>query len=268
MKEMMLKEDLLSLIEDSMAKLRECTASGALIGPIYDENVVFLGDTHTAVDVSRKAFEKYSDMDRIVFLGDYVDRGDSGVENMAFILSKFLDMDGRVILIRGNHESPLTHQYYGFLDEVLGNYDEETYMSFVILFSNMPYGAVVNDYLCVHGGLAHDVKTIEDIRELPLGDVNPDDPRAFEIMWNDPRDMIEGFVPNARGEGTYYFGADIVDEFLRENGLKGIIRAHEVADGFRYDMDGKVITVFSSRYHKMRAGALVMRDGMFSEEWL
>lgn len=49
-----------------------------------------------------------------------------------------------------------------------------------------------------------------------------------------------------------------------KNSLKGIIRGHEVADGFRSEIDERVITVFSSRYHKMRAGILLQDQGKFN----
>ncbi|TRM73008.1 serine/threonine protein phosphatase, partial [Sulfolobus sp. E5] len=64
-------------------------------------------------------------------------------------------------------------------------------------------------------------------------------------------------------------GERVVEDFLKKNSLNGIIRGHEVADGFREDMNGKVITVFSSRYHKMRAGVLILKkDGKMDKIYL
>src|SRR5213594_307643 len=78
--------------------------------------VVFVGDTHTAVEVTQTVFEKYYEgSDLVVFLGDYVDRGHTGVENLGLIISKFLEDSSRIIMLRGNHESPLTNPYYGFV---------------------------------------------------------------------------------------------------------------------------------------------------------
>src|SRR6266849_7133507 len=78
--------------------------------------VVFVGDTHTAIDVTQAVFDKYyEDADLVVFLGDYVDRGNTGIENLGLITSKFLEDPTRIIILRGNHESPLTNPYYGFL---------------------------------------------------------------------------------------------------------------------------------------------------------
>ncbi len=223
------------------------------------DRVVFVGDTHTAVDVTQTVFDKYyDDADLIVFLGDYVDRGETGVENVGLIASKFLEDSSKIIMLRGNHESPLTNVYYGFLDEVTKKLGDTGYESFREFFQAMPYAVVVNNYLCVHGGIASGLEDVSQIAGLPSPDLNPDDPMAFELLWNDPRDMIDGFVPSLRGDGAFYFGTDVTEKFLQNNSLKGIIRGHEVVDGFREDMGGKVITVFSSRYHGGSAGALIL----------
>ncbi len=222
---------------------------------------VFVGDTHTAVDVTQTVFDKYyQDADLVVFLGDYVDRGSTGIENLGLIASKFLEDPTRIVMLRGNHESPLTNPYYGFLDEVTEKLGPASYEQFKDFFQAMPYAIVVNNYLCVHGGIATTLEDVSEIAGLPNPDENPDDPVAFQLLWNDPRDMIEGFIPSVRGEGAYYYGNDVTERFLAKNLLNGIIRGHEVVDGFRDDMDGKVITVFSSRYHGSSAGVLILNQ--------
>ncbi len=246
--------EILQLISQAKEKLGR-----PLLESREENRVVFVGDTHTAVDVTQTVLDKfYEGADLIVFLGDYVDRGDTGVENLRLITSMFLEDPHRVIMLRGNHESPLTNPYYGFLDEVTKKLGEASYEKFKEFFQAMPYAVVVNNYLCVHGGIANTLNNVSEIAGLPTPDVNPDDPVAFQLLWNDPRDMIEGFVPSVRGEGAYYYGRDVTQQFLENNSLKGIIRGHEVVDGFREDMGGKVITIFSSRYHGSPPGILVM----------
>src|SRR6266568_1411716 len=137
---------------------------------------------------------------------------------------------------------------------------EASYDSFKEFFQAMPYAVVVNNYLCLHGGIATTLDTVSQIADLPFPDLNPDDPTAFQLLWNDPRDMIDGFLPSVRGDGAYYYGSDVTEKFLANNALKGIIRGHEVVDGFREDLGGKVITIFSSKYHGGSAGVLVL-DG-------
>ncbi|EWG06817.1 MAG: metallophosphoesterase [Candidatus Aramenus sulfurataquae] len=232
------------------------------------KKAVFVGDTHGADFITRAVLEVHKDADVIVFIGDFVDRGPNGIENLELLLKEHLENPKRVILLRGNHESPLTNYYYGFVNEVKRKMgQEEYYEEFKNMFAVMPYAALFDGgpddkYLVVHGGIARDLKKVEEIKTLPRPDVNPDNAIAFELLWNDPREELDGFVPNIRGDGTFFYGKDVTKKFLEENGLKGIIRGHEVADGWRVDViddqrDMKVITVFSSAYHGMRAGALV-----------
>lgn len=227
------------------------------------DTVAFVGDTHGALDVTEEVFrELYDKVDILIFLGDYVDRGSQGIENLTLILRKMLENPKKVIVLRGNHESPLTNEFYGFKGEVLekmGDYYED----FVNMFSVMPYAAIINGYFCVHGGIARNLEDVKQINSLRRPDVNPDDEIAFEMLWNDPREELEGFVPNVRGEGTYFYGKDVTLKFLERNNLKGIIRGHEAVDAFRFEMDNRVITVFSSRYHGLGAGALVFNKGSF-----
>ncbi|BBD73935.1 serine/threonine phosphatase [Sulfodiicoccus acidiphilus] len=231
--------------------------------------VGFVGDTHTALDVTDKVIKHYFPLlDKLVFLGDYVDRGDTGVENLVQILSIFIKNPEKVIVLRGNHESPLTNLYYGFYSEVTKKFGSDAYVEFEELFSSMPYAALVNKVLCVHGGLSNGIRDVEEIEMLPSYDINPDDPQAFQILWNDPREEVTGFVPSERGDGAFLFGRDVTEEFLTHNDLTRLIRGHEVADGFRFDMDGKVITVFSSRYHHMSAGMLVMSGQSLTKIYL
>jgi protein phosphatase len=232
-----------------------------LLEPREVKRAIFVGDTHTAIDITQTVFDKfYADADLVVFLGDYVDRGATGVENLGLIASKFLEDPNKIIMLRGNHESPLTNPYYGFLEEVTEKLGEASYDSFKEFFQAMPYAVVVNNYLCLHGGIATTLDTVSQIADLPFPDLNPDDPTAFQLLWNDPRDMIDGFIPSVRGDGAYYYGCDVTERFLANNSLKGIIRGHEVVDGFREDLDGKVITIFSSKYHGGAAGVLILDD--------
>src|SRR5438093_9863741 len=80
-----------------------------LLEPREVNRVIFVGDTHTAVDITQTVFDKfYGDSDLVVFLGDYVDRGETGVENLGLITSKFLEDPSKLIMLRSEeHTSEL-----------------------------------------------------------------------------------------------------------------------------------------------------------------
>jgi len=70
--------------------------------------VVFIGDTHGDYISSREVLSRFSpDEYTLIFLGDYVDRGENQIENVNFLLAKYIKHRKRIILLRGNHESPL-----------------------------------------------------------------------------------------------------------------------------------------------------------------
>src|SRR2546426_2559962 len=82
---------------------------GPLLDSRREKKIVFVGDTHTAVDPTQNIFDKdYADSDLIVFLCDYVDRGETGGEDLSLITSKLLEETTKIIIVWGNHESPLT----------------------------------------------------------------------------------------------------------------------------------------------------------------
>ena len=73
------------------------------------------------------------------------------------------------------------------------------------------------------------------------------------MMWSDPDD-VEGFGPSPRGAG-FVFGAKPTGEFLENNGLKMIARAHQlVNEGYKYWFDETLVTVWSAPNYCYRCG--------------
>jgi len=269
-----LRENAFTILEKAQDLMLDLYKRRPHIGPFESKRVAFVGDTHGAFEEVTKfvlgAVSK--EVDLVVFLGDYVDREPpNGLENLLAILKVFADSKGeKVVFIRGNHESPLTNYYYGFYDEVTIKLGGGAYEKFKEFFSLMPISTEVNGWFAVHGGLPGlpnqegdmelAIRRPSEINEkVSLPDENPDNPIALQLLWNDPREMKEyDFLPNVRGDGIYYFGVKPTEEFLKGDNLKGIIRGHEVANGVRVLMGGKVINVFSSVYHGESAGVLIL----------
>lgn len=89
-----------------------------------------------------------------------------------------------------------------------------------------------------------------------------------DILWSDPTDSDQelgiqpNFVRDPNGTGNIVkFGPDRVRQFLENNGLKYILRAHEcVMDGFERFAAGQLVTVFSATDYCGRhknAGAMI-----------
>jgi len=97
---------------------------------------------------------------KLLFLGDYVDRGDFSIEVLIYLFCMKINFPNEVILLRGNHESRAMTEHFTFREEVLNKYDGdlELYDYFMEAFDSMPVSADVNgDYLCMHGGISPDL---------------------------------------------------------------------------------------------------------------
>ena len=100
-----------------------------------------------------------------------------------------------------------------------------------------------NKVLVMHGGLfAKDDITLDDIRKTERNRQPPDEGIMCELLWSDPQPM-PGRSPSKRGVGCQ-FGPDVTNRFLQRNGLKYVVRSHEVKNmGYEVAHNGKCITV-------------------------
>lgn len=250
-------------LEGADRRLREAGVLGVpLREPKPRGRAVFIGDTEGRPALTRRAFARFlPDQDTtIVFLGDYIDRGPDGIENVCELLGGALIAPDRVVLLRGNHETEDVTPH-DFTHEMTRKYGTEIgdalYDRVMRIFAQLPYAAAVNQFFCVHGGIPDPVPMIADLRSLPMGRASlmvgsMDNFRPeVQLLWNDVAPVkaerhlnARGFLPNdSRGCGKLY-GRVAVERFLAQNHLRGIIRGHErVETVIGLQFDGKVITI-------------------------
>lgn len=217
-----------------------------------------MGDTHGALDITAYVLQKRSGSELLCFLGDMVDRGDHQLLNLLLLVESCI-MNRKIVLIRGNHETTALNRYYGFEQELLSmGVHDALFEDIKKLYGKLPYACVVNGkVLGVHGGIPSGCNSIDGWNSLPMGEENPSDPCAFEILWNDPSDRIRNFEPGVRGEGTYIFGRNAFDAFMKKNDLELLVRGHEVKmEGYEFMFRNRLVTIFSARYHGGRSAIL------------
>merc|ERR1719330_1087192 len=142
------------------------------------ERLIIVGDIHGHLNDLLHIFNTYgepSETNVFVFNGDFVDRGVWGPEVLLALLCLKLWKPDHMHLNRGNHESEMCTEFYGFkshLAEAYPQIHEQLYKGVHDVFNQLPLCFVVGGKIAVvHGGLpAHNVM-LKDIKELPPGPV-------------------------------------------------------------------------------------------------
>ena len=154
-------------------------------------HTIIVGDIHgqfyDLVWMLRKTKDKLGDGCKLLFLGDYVDRGLYGVEVMAFLFALKLQHPNDVFLLRGNHETQEMTTFYNFRDQCLRGYDLEVYERFSDTFETLPIAAVVNNnFLAVHGGISPKLTDIAQINDIDRRVEPTVGGLLMDILWADP----------------------------------------------------------------------------------
>ncbi|BFU22135.1 Ser/Thr protein phosphatase family protein [Entamoeba histolytica HM-1:IMSS-B] len=216
-----------------------------------DAPLTIVGDIHGQFfDLLRIFYQNGIPPDKkYLFLGDYVDRGKNGVEVLCLLYALKIKYPEHIYLIRGNHETACLNRFYGFYDECLRKYGNlYIWNAFISTFNVYPFAALINDkILCIHGGLSPLLKKLDQIKRITRPVDIPEEGLICDLVWADPSLENNGFSSNNRGTGCA-FGMDVLNEFLNENNLQLLIRAHEMVDGFTV-LDGVCVTVFSAPYY-------------------
>ncbi|KAK7083894.1 hypothetical protein SK128_026880 [Halocaridina rubra] len=207
-----------------------------------------------------------------LFLGDYVDRGDYGVEVISYLFAQKLQAPQSFFLLRGNHELRDIQQMFTFHKECLKKFGDRLGMvvwnAINDVFDRMPIAAVVDKKIfCIHGGIPkiENDGGLKDLEKIPCPLPNPETESnvAWQMMWNDPvsaEEMKEevqqelqanhGFAYNEKRQTAYVFNQAAFDSFVKCNGLTHVVRAHEVKQaGFEIQQSGRLMTVFSSSHY-------------------
>ena len=196
-----------------------------------------------------------------LFLGDYVDRGMSCLECIAYLFAMKLLMPHKVFLLRGNHETRDVNgweEHYGtrsFLYQCRDRFGDELgyklWEQINSAFDRMPLAAVIDqDIFCVHGGIPRPITEMEDgslgsrvqdILNVPrVSGINPPYEHEDELyqqvasdcIWSDPAsdeqerngiDPSNGYGESLRGGGAICFGHKAVKEFLQQHNFSYIM---------------------------------------------
>lgn len=214
------EQQILELIRRARPLFRE----EPLLVCIPEGHILVAGDTHGNFQATKKIVARFlagpgngRPYDRIVFLGDYVDRGPDQIENINYLLSLKLLLPRRVILLRGNHEDKNVNTRGGLLAKLIGRFGVSSgiHNEYNLLFSFMPLAALTpQGHFMVHGGIPEGLRSLRYIDRLPRTVDTEKKQMLHELLWNDPSEKAVEFGRSPRGKRMKTFGEKVVNDFL------------------------------------------------------
>jgi predicted phosphodiesterase len=200
-----------------------------------DKRTVFIGDTHGDLDTTKKIVEKFQLKDhRLVFLGDYVDRGEKSKENLDFLLKFRAENSSDVIMLLGNHETYSLREYYpsDFWEE-LDDAEIQRYSEAVL---KLPLAVSVGSILALHGALP----LISSLAEIEKIKYDYTDHNFDYILWGDYDEKENMVIPGRK----MFYRAEF-DGIMEKLGKKVLLRGHDPRARLTL-FDKRCVTIISS----------------------
>lgn len=180
---------------------------------------VFVGDTHGDFEATETIFRIYFQPGYVlVFLGDYVDRGDQSLANIQFLLERKAEAPDRVFLLAGNHEGYCSVPFSPA--DFWESLSPKEYEHFSEICALLPFAAVTRNGLGAVHAATPDVSHLDDIERVELCSEH-----WVQLTWGDFADRPGEFIGSRGGRPLY--GEDYFVRTMRQLGLHVLVRSHQ-----------------------------------------
>ncbi|MBE0431410.1 MAG: serine/threonine protein phosphatase [Dehalococcoidia bacterium] len=218
-------------------------ASEAKLISLETGTAVFVGDTHGDLNATEKVVHKYlKPKHRLVFLGDYVDRGPASQRNINFLLEQKIEHPDSLYLLMGNHEGHALSSFHpadfweGLGDRLRLRYGE--------VLAGLPLAASSsNGIIALHGALP-DVPALDDINGIVPGSAE-----WQQITWGDWQEGAGEFLGADPYGGRLSFGQGWFERLMSRFSKNVLVRSHQ-PDAPSVMYGGRCLTIFTSSAYR------------------
>lgn len=259
-----------------------------LKGHIYkiysDDEIIVIGDIHGDIFslwqilISEGLFNLKNK--KVVFLGDYIDRGNYQLSTLFLPLFLKKHFPYKVYLLKGNHENFILDEGGGYKPNVSGDVDlflkfwsnylsKECLDSIVSVLNDLPVLIQFNDIIgIVHGGLPRPTNGERYDEINSLFDLDSEE-RNYEMIWNRPVDKEIAVI--ITGDSDFETSLPHFNNFTEKLGWKFMIRGHCIdLKGYKLFYNNRMVTIFSSGsfmaysgYQNCRPVYATIKDNVF-----
>jgi len=226
-------------IDELLSEAEEIFAQEANLIQLESGRVIFVGDTHGDFEATEKVIHKHlKPGNKLVFLGDYVDRGPASMENINFLLQQKIEHPDSLFLLMGNHEGYAVISFHPA--DFWEGLDAELRQRYSEVLSKLPLAvSTSNGIIALHGALP-DVPSLEDINKIKLGSTE-----WRQVTWGDWQEGAGGFLGTDPYTERPQFGRGWFEDIMSRLGRNVLIRSHQPgAPPIMYG--GRCLTIFTS----------------------
>jgi predicted phosphodiesterase len=230
-------------IKELLNKAEKRFASEAKLILLESGQVIFVGDTHGDLEATEKIIHRYlKSGNKLVFLGDYVDRGPASLHNINFLLGQKTEHPDSLYLLMGNHEGHAAVSFHPA--DFWEGLDAELRRRYSEVLSKLPLAvSTSNGIIALHGALP-DVSGLEDISRVKLGSAE-----WHQITWGDWQEREGKFLGTDPYTGRPQFGRGWFEEIMSRLGKNVLIRSHQ-PDAPPTMYSKRCLTIFTSSAYK------------------